>query len=179
MEPALISTEYLKTQIALHAAPRGYGGKGAKWSGRVSKYARQVRAASVLDYGCGQGSLGQMLRSMPLGLEVRDYDPAIPGKDALPAPADLVVCTDVLEHIEPDRLPAVLEHLRSMTLKALFVVISLRTAEKILCDGRNAHLIVESAAWWSTQLTAAGFVVIEAEPLESDKPRREWVAVLT
>ena len=43
-----------------------------------------------------------------LTFEIKEYDPAIPGKDSLPEPADIVVCSDVLEHIEPNYLLNVL-----------------------------------------------------------------------
>ena len=82
-----------------------------------------------------------------------EYDPAIVGKDQEPEPADLVVCTDVLEHIEPDYLDEVLLHLRTKVKKRLFFAISLRPAGKTLADGRNAHLIVESAEWWLDRLS--------------------------
>jgi hypothetical protein len=157
----LISPEYLALQIAMHAAPRGYGGKGDRWAGAVFDLARGLRAVDVLDYGSGQGSLGRVLRV--LGLEVFEYDPVM--APALPAPADLVVCTDVLEHIESDRIDRVLEHLCSLTRKVAFVSIALTEAGKDLPDGRNAHLLVHSPAWWRVRLQRAGFIV---EPVHID-----------
>ena len=79
---------------------------------------------------------------------IREYDPAVPGKDAEPQPADLVICTDVLEHIEPDCLNDVLDHIRQVSLKYAFVNVSTRPAVKFLQDGRNAHLIIQPADWW-------------------------------
>lgn len=173
-----ISPAYLDQQRALHAAPRGYGGKGSKWAAAVAALARAYQATSVLDYGCGQGSLGIALRAAPLGLEVRDYDPAIPGKDGPPEPADLVVCTDVLEHIEPDRLDVVLTDLRRMARRVVFAVIATRPSNKTLPDGRNAHLILEDAAWWVTRLTGAGFTAIPGPTLSSASAAREVSLVL-
>ena len=51
-----------------------------------------------------------------------------------------MICTDVLEHIEPDCLQAVLGHLRQVSREYTFVNISTRAAVKSLHDGRNAHL---------------------------------------
>jgi hypothetical protein len=79
---------------------------------------------------------------------VRNYDPGIPADSALPAPADLVVCTDVLEHIEPEHLDAVLAHIFRLAQRAVFLQIALFPAKKTLPDGRNAHLIVQPANWW-------------------------------
>jgi hypothetical protein len=174
----LISPDYLAQQKLLHAAPKGYGGKGDKWGATVLEMIAAHGCESVLDYGCGQGTLAAKLRTWTKTVDVREYDPAIKGKDALPQPADLVVCTDVIEHIEPDRLDIVLAHLASLARKALFVVIATRPASKNLPDGRNAHLIVEDAAWWEARLVTLGFSVSARPVSPSLKPSREFVAIL-
>jgi hypothetical protein len=98
---------------------------------------------------------------------------------ALPGFADLVVCTDVLEHVEPELLDTVLRHLRSLARKAVFVVIATRPSNKTLSDGRNAHLIVETAEWWIAHLIEAGFTVMPDPPVSPLlKPSREVVAIL-
>lgn len=155
----LISPEYLAMQRQMHAAPKGYGGKGDKWAAEVERLAwagERVlgRPVTILDYGCGQGSLGRSLRAK--GQRVLDYDPAIHGKDKLPAAADLVVCTDVLEHIEEDKIAAVLDHLRSLTVWRLFAVIATVEASKTLPDGRNAHILLQDRTWWFEQMERAG-----------------------
>src|SRR5215470_3483401 len=150
----LISPGYLELQKALHADGR-YGVSSGRWADTARQLAAREQCADILDYGCGQGQL-----KAALGNSVCEYDPAIAGKEAEPEPADLVVCTDVLEHIEPDCLDAVLLHLRSKVKKQLLFAISLRPAGKTLADGRNAHLIVESAEWWLDRL-APYFRVLE------------------
>jgi hypothetical protein len=173
-----ITDAYRHLQRALHAQPEGYGGKGKRWAPTVAWLARRLAAVSVLDYGCGAGTLGHALAL--LGVVCRDYDPAVPGKDGRPSFADLVVCTDVLEHVEPDKLPAVLTHLRELARRGLFAVVSLRPSNKTLADGRNAHLIIEPPAWWSAQLTAAGWTI--ATPDDLPIPRKvshekQWIIV--
>jgi hypothetical protein len=98
----------------------------------------------VLDYGCGKGTLAASISDY----EVWEYDPAIEGKDEIPPPRDLVVCTDVLEHIEPDCLDAVLDDIKRCTVKLALLTIACRPAKKLLEDGRNAHLIQEGYRWW-------------------------------
>lgn len=169
----LISPEYLAEQRALHAAPRGYGQRGDKWAPTVLFLAGECMAKTILDYGCGQGSLGVALRSA--GYRVAEYDPAIDGKDAPPRPADLVACTDVLEHVEPDRIEAVLDHLASLTRKSLFAVISLVPTEKRLSDGRQAHILLRSPEWWGEQL-GRRFATIR--PVECRKPEKEIALVV-
>lgn len=175
---ALISPAYLELQRRLHARPKGYGGKGDTWAQPVLDLVARFRASSVLDYGCGRGALKRALEPIkPVSLDVREYDPAIPGKDGRPSFADLVVCTDVLEHIEPDRLDAVLAHLKTLARTAVFVVIALRESNKTLADGRNAHLIVAPADWWIDRLTRAGFVVANG-PINPRRPEAREVSLL-
>lgn len=175
-----ISPAYLELQKELHARPNGYGGKGDKWAPAVAGLVQQLGCASVLDYGCGQGRLVTALRPLvPSVVRLDEYDPAIQGKDGHPDFADLVVCTDVLEHIEPDRLTDVLAHLHLLARRAVFVVIATRPSNKTMADGRNAHLIVKDDAWWQARMAAAGFAIAGVAPVSPlAKPSREWVAVL-
>lgn len=147
----LISPEYLKLQKELHS--RGsYGISAGKWADAVDDLARRLPAASVLDYGCGRGFLWRELSARDLPYSFHEYDPAIAGYEAPPESADLVYCGDVLEHIEPDYLDAVLDHIAKVARKAVFLVIATCPAVKTLADGRNAHLIVDPAWVWMTRL---------------------------
>lgn len=143
----LISESYRFLNRQLHEEG-SYGRKGDKWADRVKELIVEFQPSTILDYGCGQGALARAL-----DVEVQEYDPAILGKNTLPAPADLVVCTDVLEHVEPECVEDVLDHLQSVTRVALFAVISTRPAKKILADGRNAHLLVKDWEWWQYRLS--------------------------
>lgn len=177
---SLISPKYAELQRRLHAEPRGYGGRGDKWAGIVFQIAGTYGCTSILDYGCGQGTLIKALRSYPLGpIRLDEYDPAVAGKDALPVFADLVNVTDVLEHIEPKRLEAVLAHIRGLARKAVWMVISTKDSNKTLADGRNAHLIIQPGRWWKAQLRAAGFTLHPPPPVVRDRPGEEWTGILT
>ena len=154
-----ITEDYRKANQRLHESNSKYGTSGAKWTKKAAELISQTKAASVLDYGCGKGLLKAGLPEA----NIREYDPAIPGKDAEPQPADLVICTDVLEHIEPDCLDDVLSHLRQVSLRYAFVNIATRPAVKSLEDGRNAHLIIEAPAWWKTRIEKY-FHIVEWSP---------------
>ncbi len=145
----LISPEYLALNAELHSQGT-YGISGGRWARDVYRVAQEAEAKSVLDYGCGQGTLNIALHQKfgALSFVLYHYDPAIPGVDERPEPADLVVCGDVLEHVEPECLYAVMSDLRDLAKRAVFLVVATRPAKKVLADGRNAHLIVEPAAWW-------------------------------
>lgn len=176
----VITPAYKQLQVELHMRPKGYGGKGDKWAAGVLALMTRFQATSVLDYGCGQGALVRALRpQVPAHVRLSEYDPAVPGKNGWPDFADLVVCTDVLEHVEPPLLGHVLAHLRTLARKAVFAVIATRPSNKTMADGRNAHLIQESADWWARTVQAAGFTIAPNAPVSPlKKPSREWVAVL-
>lgn len=137
-----ISEEYRALNRSLHEQP-AYGTSGQKWAPHVTQLCREFLTTDVLDYGCGKGTLGKTLPFV-----IKEYDPCVEGKEAFPSPADVVVCTDVLEHIEPDHLEAVLDDLRRLTKKAGFFTVATVPAMKTLSDGRNAHLIQEKSGWW-------------------------------
>lgn len=179
----LISDAYVEEQRLLHAAPEGYGGKGSKWAETVAWIARAVDAGSILDYGCGRGTLARTLAKQQV--YCREYDPAIDGKSQRPDFADLVVCTDVLEHVEPEKLEAVLGHLQALARKAIFLVIALDPANKTLSDGRNAHLILQPRAWWEARIAARGWHVCTDEEMPLPPPMlnplkraKRWIGVI-
>lgn len=155
----LISKGYVKQNVELHRRPEGYGGSGYKSRDAVMELASEIGAETVLDYGCGRGTLRAAMKEAGFAPSVFEYDPAIKGKNGNPKAADLVVCTDVLEHIEPDKLDEVLLHLFRLTLKSAYFVIATRIANKTLPDGRNAHLIIEGIDFWLPRVERAGFVV--------------------
>lgn len=134
-----ISEAYREQNRALHRN-RDYGAYGDKHRKIASRY----HTGTALDYGCGKATL-----DLP---GIKRYDPAIKGMDKAPEPADLVVCTDVLEHVEPEFLDNVLDDLRRVTKDVLLVAVSTKPAKKVLPDGRNAHLIVKPAEWWEAKL---------------------------
>lgn len=144
----LITESYRELQKDLHARfDYGHGGDSKECEKLVRALANP--GATVLDYGCGQGHLGRLLTDY----DVEEYDPAIDGKDDEPASADVVVCADVLEHIEPELIWNVLIHLRALVRQHVVLVIATRPSGKVMADGRTAHLIVENADWWSARLS--------------------------
>lgn len=120
---------------------------GARHCDFIKNVAEKLATRSILDYGCGKATLQK-----GLPYPIQNYDPGMLEYNRPPTPADIVVCTDVLEHVEPDCLPAVLDDLHALTRQLLFVNIACRPAVKFLPDGRNAHLIQENSNWWLLQL---------------------------
>ncbi len=154
----LLSEEYRQTLFRMHQKQRNFG-CGSK---RRREYIQSLGYEDILDYGCGKGKLG-------IG---KKYDPAIPAFSQEPEPADLVVCTDVLEHIEPEYLDNVLAHMRSKMKKAGYFTIGCGPAAKRLPDGRNAHLIVKPPEWWIEKLSHY-FTVKEFSSHQDSQKRKE------
>lgn len=146
-KPDLITAEYRELNARLHREELAYGVGGGKHAATVLRLAESLKTSSILDYGCGKGYLG---KAIPF--PIWEYDPAIPGKQESPRPADIVVATDVLEHIEPELLSFVLDDLRRCVLKIGYFTIHTGPARKHLADGRNTHLIQRDARWWGKRL---------------------------
>jgi Methyltransferase domain len=143
----LISEQYRKEQEALHAKGN-YGTASLQFGEVVSTLVNRLSALSVLDYGCGSmQNLRNVLRP-DHEVSYEGYDPAVEEFSGEPDPADLVCCIDVLEHIEPELLDNVLDHLQRLSPKWAFMTVHTGPARKTLSDGRNAHLIQQPPCWW-------------------------------
>jgi hypothetical protein len=157
MQLQTITKEYADLNRQLHKT--GEFGTGSwRHAEELLAFRDETNSDTVLDYGCGQGNLAKALNN-PEWLS--EYDPAIDGKDGRPEPADLLICTDVLEHIEPKLLDNVLDDISRCARRAAYLTIATRKAKKFLADGRNAHLIIEDRAWWKTKLEKHFFVMWE------------------
>lgn len=143
----LISSDYRALNEQFHAQRPDYGTSGKRWAGIVQALRQEHKLLSVLDYGCGKRTLEAALCE-----PIQNYDPCIPGLDKPPTAADLVVCTDVLEHIEPDCIEDVLDDLKRLTGRMAFLTIATTPAKKNLPDGRNAHILCRPYTWWLPQL---------------------------
>ena len=159
----LLSDDYREQNRLLHETKDDYGISGHKWATQILKAIEDDGGyASILDYGCGKSTLAAALAKKDIA--IAEYDPAIPGKDTPPEPAELVICGDVLEHVEPDCLDAVLADLKRLAQRKLIVVIDMLPSDKTLADGRNTHLITEDPKWWGAKLSKT-FDVLEWYPV--------------
>lgn len=139
----LITEEYKTLNEKLHETNKHYGTSGHKWTQRVINFTQMVGSQDVLDYGCGKSTLAQ---NLPFA--IKQYDPAVQKYCTPPQPADIVICTDVLEHVEPACVVDVLRDLCRLTKNLCFIGVANHPAAKTLADGRNAHLIQENELFW-------------------------------
>jgi 2-polyprenyl-3-methyl-5-hydroxy-6-metoxy-1,4-benzoquinol methylase len=143
----LISPEYAALNAEHHQKDGSYGAFGGNAENLIHA-CEQLGTRDVLDYGCGKGALAARLP-----WPIKEYDPAIPGKDSPPEPADIVICRDVLEHIEPEYLDAVLADLARCVKKIGLFSTATGPSWDVLSDGRNAHLIQQPWEWWKERLS--------------------------
>ncbi len=168
---ATITPAYAAEQARLHATDPMFGAEGYLWAYLVAGIATLERCRSILDYGCGKGTLARELAGFRL---VEQYDPGIPERSGNPLSCDLAVALDVLEHIEPDCLDAVIDDLARLSRRYLFVVISTKLSKRLMADGRDTHLSLHDDAWWAAKFTERGFTIKRTW----NTGLRLWVALL-
>jgi hypothetical protein len=166
----LISPDYREQLMRKHGRGK-WGADGAKHVTNALAYADLLEAETILDYGCGEMKFAEAMKPR----RVSGFDPGVPGREGMPKPCDLLVSTDVLEHVEPEKLNNVLGHMRSVCLKGAYLVIATRPAKALLPDKRNAHLIVKPADWWIKGMQIAGWGEIYAQEIEESKEVRLWL----
>lgn len=149
----LLTETYRSLNAQLHAKRPRYGNYGDRHAPEVVTIMRLLGIKTVLDYGCGKARLAAALAKIAPDFKVTNYDPAIEAYADHPAPADMVVCTDVLEHVEPECLKAVLDDLTALAQKAVYLVIcTTPDNSKKLPDGTNPHRSVFPASFWVKEL---------------------------
>ena len=160
--------EYKALQHELHDHGN-YGVTGAQYTPTIfhaiSQLAKRHGAVNVLDYGSSSGNTMKAVKEhlwLPPTVEDRCYDPFVEAFSAEPEPADFLICTDVLEHVEPECTQAVLDHIASLTRRIAFFSISMVKAGKVLSDGRNAHINLPGTEFWLRELKRR-FVLSEAK----------------
>lgn len=152
-----ITDRYKALLAQMHEEQEAFGTSGHKWAKSVVMLASSFAVkgpVTILDYGAGKGLLFKEIRSnwaLPMGVSMVEYEPSREYTTD-PQPADIVVCTDVMEHVEPECTTAVLDHIQSLTKKIAIFEICLVPAQKNLPDGRNAHINLMEADWWLGQI---------------------------
>lgn len=156
--PARYTGQYKAMQLELHEKGN-YGVTGQMYGPMIfhaiAQLAKRLGAVSVLDYGSSTGNTLKAVRDgfwLPPTVTDACYDPFVAEFAKEPEPADFLICTDVLEHVEPECTRSVLDHIASLTKRLAFFSISLVPAQKVLSDGRNAHINLPGEEFWLKEL---------------------------
>lgn len=165
----MYSAEYKALLVQAHTDDPAWGTTAPRHARDVAEMARAAGTRNILDYGAGKGELARELESIfPEAFDVAEYDPAIEGKDASPEPCKMVACIDVIEHVEPECIDAVLDDLQRCITGTGYLVISTQKALKILSDGRNAHLLIKPFSFWQAAISSRFKVVLEENKNDSE-----------
>ena len=124
-----------KTALDAIRRHKPMGGYGKNFLTEIASYRDQIGARAVLDYGCGRGELRQAAGD---AFRVYEYDPGVPERASPPKPVDLVVCADVLEHVDVNTIDTILEHIYLIAAKGAFIV---------------TNVSYYSGEWWLDKLT--------------------------
>lgn len=118
---------------------------------------------TMLDFGCGRGDAYRSPHKLhhQLGLPrpaVTLYDPAFRPSSALPTGTfDLVICSDVLEHIPEAEITEFVMRLFAYSRKAVWASVCCRPAKKVFPGtDTNLHVTVKPYSWWYEEFMAAG-----------------------
>jgi|TARA_R100001530_G_scaffold84337_1_gene58766 uncharacterized protein YlzI (FlbEa/FlbD family) len=112
----------------------------------------------ILDYGSGKAKFHKLLFNTsktpgaPLNINIVPYDPAYEPFSTKPTGKfELVLCIDVMEHVQEDKVEEVLEDIFSFA-NDVFITISCYPATQILLNGKNAHYTIKESEWWKEKL---------------------------
>jgi len=153
-----MSKELIEQYRLKHERDPDYGssrGQGRVDFIRTALGKRTIRR--VLNFGAGKSPLLDLLWPDPTMVSKVNYDPAIQAISASPTGAfDLVISTDVLEHIPEDELPAMIER-HAQIARGFIHLIHFREAKHRLPNGENCHATQRGPDWWLATLEKHSF----------------------
>lgn len=142
-------TEYEK----LHKQNNNYGTRSMIYFKAICLAIEYLSPRSILDFGCGKGALIDRIAEEFPHIQCYGYDPAVEEKKALLVNnVDLVICTDVLEHIPEFELDEALLKISKLSKNAFFVI-DHALAGATLPNGENAHCTVKPPIWYYNLLS--------------------------
>ena len=155
-----VSKGYKEAIIDLHDKTR-WGDSGGCMAGEsvIAFLIEHPEIKTILDYGCGEGTLKSCVETA--GISDKQwtlYDPGMPEYSEKPeGKFDLVITTDVLEHVEPHMLRSTLYELYELTGKFLYNDIACYLTERIFRNGpyigQDLHINLRAPDDWMVQLS--------------------------
>lgn len=145
MNKQYIASEYYR----LHAANKFSGACLKQHLPEIKELIKQYDCETILDYGCGKAMHHKKAKLGNTTL----YDPYYAPYNKKPNDTfDMVICTDVMEHIPQDEVGKILAELMNYTDKVLFLAICTKPARKKFLNGENVHLTIKPKEWWEEML---------------------------
>lgn len=133
----------------------------------ISLFINYLKPKNILDYGCGNGVLLKLLRHKYPEINIDGYDPAIKEFSVIPQNHyDMIINTDVLEHIPKSDIGDVVNHIKSLS-NNIFFCLHHGKAWTILPNGENAHTTIEPKEWYHNLMRNYFDIII---PLNARNP---------
>jgi hypothetical protein len=130
----------------------------AEYKHQIFNLIKENNIKSILDYGCGKAKFhsilfnNRKLPGSPMDINISKYDPAVAQFSKKPTGTyDLVLCIDVMEHVQEDKVEEVLKDIFSYSNK-VFLTITCYAAMQTLPNGKNAHYTIKEPDWWKEKL---------------------------
>ncbi len=140
--------KYIKEYETLHALNTNYGTRSMIYLKAISLVIDYLSPKSILDFGCGKGVLIDKIAQKYPNIQCYGYDPAVEEIKVLTTNnVDLVICTDVLEHIPESELDDALANISKLSKNAFFMI-DHALAGATLPNGENAHCTVKPYEWY-------------------------------
>lgn len=153
MAPTIRSqVELIEQYKILHREKSDYGRSSERLLNSIQIHLDELGPInSILDFGCGRSRTVDWLAKLNDAKAYR-FDPAIPEFALMPVKtADVVINTDVLEHVPEADLDSFLARIASIS-KHVYFQIATDIAHTILPNGDNAHCTVRPQEWWRDKL---------------------------
>ena len=179
--------ESLTEAIKFHAANQSnwIGEALAEYKHNIFNLIKENNIKTILDYGCGKAIFHSILFNnkkvpgSPMGIDVTPYDPAVPEFANKPNEQyDLVLCVDVMEHVQEDKVEEVFEDIFTYSNR-VFLTITCYPATQTLVNGKNAHYTIKEPDWWKEKLKPYDgnyIVIFQTKPDRGGKiiNKEEW-----
>lgn len=144
--------DYIKQYELLYKIKKNYGKTSIKLYDMLEKIINDLNILSVLDYGCGKSKLLDLIKKNKK-IKIYRYDPAIKKYSKLTKnKTDLVICTDVLQHVPLYDLDRVLKEIKSKGIYILFYIKCTNHKTK-LPNKTYANCTVYDKKWWLEKLS--------------------------
>jgi hypothetical protein len=153
--PLISYEEALKLHEELHEKNFFLGNSIKDHLNNIIELVDIYNVKTVCDYGCGKARCWiKMNLKETLDLdEVLLYDPCYEIYKNFPdKKVDMIICTDVMEHIPEDSVDYELKRIFDLTDGVIYFSISSVLAKKELKKGVNAHLTVKDQKWWYNKI---------------------------
>jgi SAM-dependent methyltransferase len=132
----------------------------AEYKHNIYEIIKNNNIKTILDYGCGKAKFHSILFNnkkipgSPLGIDITKYDPAIAQYANKPTGTyDLVLCIDVMEHVQEDKVDEVLKDIFQLfSNRSIFNNYLLSCNCRYYLNGKNAHYTIKEPDWWKEKL---------------------------